>query len=437
MLAAFRRVPTSTVSSRNSAGGTTHRWDFVGLEGKAHESQGVPWRQSGVRLAFTTAPNGDAWLRGRLGAITDAAAESPLVTRLAEDWTKDLYEANEKLAAVQKKFADTFNFVNFDVDWQPRDLRSANDVLDGNYGLPAEAAAALLAICNAADIPVKPAILVADDVWEPAAAGPALVAAYVLVFDGPDGPEIWHPHNGRIYRDAHWAGRTVFYENGDALARIVWPAWRKADDSRCVVRGNVALDKEGKFTGKLNIRTSGLFVSPGKLAERGDQESQIRSIVRDILPTASVKDFTVTRLSADAFEAQVDIERKKELDKLHDSYELTLGDTFPGLSAVSIPWQYSRRQTPVQITGPFDEQVDLTIEWPEEVTINATPQSLDEIAGEWGRVVQTASEIDHGVRLVRQTRLERYQLAADEVLALRPALQALRTAACRTLLMEP
>ena len=422
---------------QNSDGGTAHRWDFTGLEGQPHEPQSIPWHRSGVRLAFTTAPDPDTWIRERLATIDTAASESPLATKLAAGWTADLHDPAEKLAALQEKFAATFNFVNFNVGWHPRNPRSATEVLRANYGLPAEAAAALLALTRAAGVPAQPALLVSDDAWEPRAAQPALIAAHVLVFDSPDGTEIWHPRSGRIYRDAHWAGHTLFYQNANAIARKTLPAWRKADESRCVVRGNVEIAEDGQLTGELTIRTTGLFVSPAELAARDDQKSEIKALVRHILPAANVRDFSVTRLSADTFETQVQIDTKDALDKLHDCYELSLADTLPGLRGVPIPWRHSRRETAARLIGPFDEQLDLTINWPEECKVHAVPRALARIDGPWGSIEQRIDELNAGIRLVRNTRIEQDVLAARDVLAIRPALQALRTDACRAILVEP
>ena len=192
-------------------GRATHRWDFAGLDANRREPQSLPWQERGVRLSFTTAPDTDAWIKGRLAAIDTAASESALITKLAQEWTEDETTDAERLSTLQEKLSGTFNFVDFDVAWRPADPRPANTVVQYNYGLPAESAAAFLALARAAGLPVQPAMLVADEDWVEKAPQAGMVAAYVLTHENPDGTEIWHPRHGRIWRDQRWAGHTAAF----------------------------------------------------------------------------------------------------------------------------------------------------------------------------------------------------------------------------------
>ncbi|MBU0616244.1 MAG: DUF3857 domain-containing protein, partial [Planctomycetes bacterium] len=422
---------------QSSAGGTTHRWDFVGLDGQPNEPQALPWRESGVRLAFTTAPDAETWIRQRLSVIEEAASESPLLTRLAQQWTKDETSDADKLAALQGKLAGTFNFVNFDVAWRPATPRPASEVINCCYGLPAESAAALLALARATGIPVQPALLVDDGVWDDQAPQAAMVSAYVVAFNGPDGLEIWHPQHGRIQRDNQWAGYTLLGVEAGKLARTRLPAWTSPDESRCMVTGNVTIADDGKYAGKLTIRTVGLFVSPGDLETADGQKRRVRSIVNHVLPDANVRNFTLKSLTNDAFEAEAEIELTEPLDKLHDCYLLELAQSSPAVADVPVPLTHSRRLTGARLVGPFDERIDLTISWPDAWSVENLPKGVTHVGGSWGEIVQTVTPGGTSLRLQRHTRVNHRDLPPADVVAIRNPLNEFRSAHTRTLLLMP
>lgn len=422
---------------QRSDGRSTHRWVFPALPARPSEPQSLPWHEDGVRLAFTTAPDGETWVRERLAAVDTAADESPLLTKLAQDWTRDESTDHDKLRALQKKLAGSFNFVSFDVAWRPATPRRASDVSHHNYGLPAESAAVMLSLARAAGIAVRPALLVADGVWNNDAPQAAMVAAYVLVHDGPDGTQIWHPHHGLIRRDKRWAGHTLLAVRGDGVKRTSLPAWLDPDESRCTITGNVTIDKDGKYTGKLSIKTCGLFVSPNDLETTDGQKRRVNAIVSRVLPGAKVKAFDLRSLGAQTFDVETEIDSPKAPEKLHECYQFELPATSPALADVPLPLTYSRRQTPARLVGPFDERIEVIITWPEEWQTEAVPTSVDSFAGPWGLLGRTISPIENGLKLTRHTRITRRDLPATEVVALRTPLNELRSDHARTLLLRP
>ncbi|MFQ5807119.1 MAG: DUF3857 domain-containing protein [Phycisphaerae bacterium] len=422
---------------QRSDGRTTHRWDFAALPANPNEPQALPWRERGVRLAFTTAPDGDTWIKERLAVVDTAADESPLLTKLAQEWTKDESTGHDKLHAVQKKLAGSFNFVNFDVAWRPAMPRRASDVIYHSYGLPAESAAVLLALARAAGVAVQPALLVADGIWEEHPPQAALVAAYVVRHDSPEGVEIWDPRHGRIHRDKRWAGHTLLSVKGNKLARIPLPAWRSADESRCMITGSVTIAEDGKYSGKLSIKTTGLFVSPNDLETGDGQKRRVKAIVNHLLPGAEVADFTLKSLTPETFAVEAEVESAEAPEKVHECYELELAETFPALAEVSIPLDYSRRLTPARLAGPFDERVELAITWPEGWSTDILPNALEPNEGRWGLVVQTVSPTENGLNLMRHTRIAHRDLSPAGVVALRQPLNELRSEHSRTLLLRP
>lgn len=429
-----RRTYTFEQSADGSA---KHQWVFAALEARPNEPQALPWRERGVRVCFTTAPDGDTWITQRLAEIDAAADESPLLSKLGQEWTKDESGERDKLVALQKKLAGSFNFVDFDVAWRPATPRRASEVLQGNYGLPAEAAAVLLALARSVGIAVQPALLVADGVWDDRAPQAAMIAEYVVTHEGPDGLQIWHPQHGRIQRDRRWAGYTLLVARGSEIEREVLPAWTSPEQSRCAITGNVTIADDGKYSGKLSVSTAGLFVSPNDLETGGGQKSRVKSIVDHLLPDAKVTNFTLKSLTPEAFAAEVEVESSEPLEKLHESYQFLLSQTSPALADVSLPLAYSRRLSPARLVGAFDERIELTITWPEAWNVEAVPAGLEQAAGPWGSVMQTVNRVERGLKLVRHTRVERRDLTPADVLALRPPLNQLQSDYARMLLLRP
>ena len=425
---------------QSSDGYSRHRWEFVELPGQPVEPQDPPWRAAGVRLAFSTAPDAKTWVRQELEGIAAAADESELLSRLAKQWAGEQTTAGDKLAAIQQELAGSFNFVNFDAGWQPAHPRKASDVIAGNYGLPREAAAVLLALARAAGVAVEPALLVADEVWNDAAAQRAMVAAYVVVCDdaaGGDGLEIWHPRHGRVFRDRRWAGHTLLTCQSDELRRVPLPAWLDPDESRVVVVGSVEVDKEGKLAGKLSVQTSGLFVSPSDLETSDEQKRRARQIIGHVLPGVKLKALDVRTLAPGRFDFEARIESGKALPRVDECYELKLPEDSPALADVPLPVTYSRRQRPARLLGPFDEQIELKITWPAEWHCDARPAGIDRAEGAWGLIEQTVRPMERGLVLRRQTRVNRRELTPAEVLALRGPVNQLRAEHARTLLLRP
>jgi hypothetical protein len=107
------------------------------------------------------------------------------------------------------------------------------------------------------------------------------------------------------------------------------------------------------------------------------------------------------------------------------------------MADVPVPLEYSRRETSARLTGAFDEQIELTIEWPEGWSADAIPSGVAAVQGEWGVVEQEVETTGHGLTLTRHTRITQRDLPAKSLLALREPLNELRSDHGRTLLLNP
>lgn len=422
-------------ASESQAGQTTYRWRLSDLPAAPDSPQCLPWTRRCPRVSFTTEAGVAAWLNRRLSTVESAVDESPLTTNLAQEWTKDASSDDERMRALQEKLAATFNFVNFAEDWQPVQPRRGSQVLEDNYGLPRESAAALIALCRAAGIAAQPAVLVSDDVWDDATAQDAYVLADVVVRSTPAGPEIWHPQRGRVTRGASFNGVTVLAHDGHPANRLRLAAYENPGESRAELDGTLTLAEDGKFTGELTLRLSGFFVAEDALRTRDAQRSRVQSLIGRVIPGVSVDDFTVRALAPEVFEVDAKVKSAKPIEKVGDYQRLQLGESL-ALDDAPLPLAYTRLPQNVRLAGAFSERWDLRLRWPKGWKAEAIPAVADAVELSWGAAGQSVQRTDDGLRVERHIRIDRRELSPDLLFEARGPLNVLRGAAARTLLLR-
>jgi len=408
----------------------TRSWRFESLPAAPDEPYAPAWQTRRPRLTFCTQLV-DAWLAERLHRIDAAADAGEPVASLATRWTKDAADAAARARAVHERLAASFNFVSFDPAWRPPP-RPASQVLQSNYGLPEEAAAAMLAVLRSAGVKAGPAVVVNDDAWNGAVATEAGLADYAVIID--DGQAIWHPRSGRIDRHTGWAGHTVFHlVDGKPVSRTLAP-WNAGGESRVELSGRITLAADGAYAGKLTLRTSGMFLAPESLRTADAQRGRAESLVRRVLPDAKVSAVSVSELAFDVFAVQADV-AGAPIEKLDGLRRLLLGQDGLALVDVPMPLGPSRRADPVRLAGAFDEAIDLTIEWPSGWTVEARPSAPSASGAGWA-ASQEVKPLDNGLKLARRVRCDQRDLAAEVFLAFRKPVNELRSEPARTLLLK-
>ncbi len=441
----------------------SERWQIIDLPAAPEDPQAPPWQTRGVRYVFSTAGPVERWLSTELDMIEAAAETSPLISRLAAEWTKDLTDPAEKMRALQSRLAASFNFVTFDPSWRRGRPRRASLVAESNYGTPEEAAALLISLAWAAEVPARPGAVVPDETWVEDTPQAAFMGTCLAIIDGGAGPQFWDPQHGRVVRCGAWSGVTVMAPWRSKLAERLkrmdrleapvrpagpaavppvqrWPlpAFTEADESRCDLRGTLTLAADGKVSGRLTLRTSGLFVTPESLRTHEAQQARVSQLVRRVLPEAEVASFTVMLLADERFEAQAEIKTSRPLEKLDDCYRLTLAADGPFQADVALPLATGRRSSAVRLKGAFDSRLDLLVEWPAGWRVEARPSPVfSTTENQTAEVRQLIDAEEKRLSLSRHLRFERLELSPAEFALVREAINRLRSESCRTLLLRP
>lgn len=444
----IERFPAEGADAGQVAGGGGEaRFQWENVPAREDEPAGPAWQSREPRLVFSTLGGAATWAARRWQRIESAADESPLIARLATEWTKDVTEPAEKLRAIQERLAASFDFVDFDVAWRPPQLRRASQVLESNYGLPEEATALSLALARAAGVSVRYAVLVDGDAWVESAPQDGFVIADLLVVadagtsaksdSGTSSEPMFSARHGRVRPSAQFARAKLLRLVGNSVKEVEWFPWKSADDSTVALRGKITIDEKGALAGRVSLSASGLFASPSSVSNRDGQQRRINDLLQRVLPAATAANFAVTKLTDESFEADVDVKSNGPSEKLDGASPLWFG---PGLhsSEIDVPLGDPNRITPIVLPAPFREQVQLTIEWPAGWKVESSPAAIDSNRFKDALVVRQSADVSGCVlRVAREIRVTAAQVDEKMTGVLIDLCRKLRNDGDRLLLLRP
>ncbi len=452
------------VSSRDGGRSMTYTWEFSRLAAAVDEPLAPRWQQREPRLVFSTAGGMQAWFAGRVRALRVDEAEAE-VAAAARKWTADASTPAQRVRQIQRRLADTLNFVEFDVAWRAQAPRSPGEVLASSYALPEEAAALLVALLRGAGVEARVAVLVAEETWDDALAHDGLVAAWVVqVGSGPDA-EVWHPRDGRLERGTRWSGYSLIAsahtiddaEAEDAATTIerrpAFPEYSADELSRCEIAIDVAIDAGGAVGAKASIALGGFFVRAESLRDGDAQREHARALLQRVLPGLRVEGLDVRRVAVGVFEAEARVVSEAPLKKMGERFVLALAVDGPAFESLPTPpWTLIARRLPVRWPGPFVETLDLRVKWPAGWTVDARPDGATNVQGPWGQLSQaveimpaasaggvaaSGDPAGGGLHVKRRIVVRQPLMDVSGFVAWREAMNTLRSERARTLLLKP
>lgn len=419
-----RTDPSKTEISDSSSGGLkTRQWTFTNLAGAHRETQSPSWQERCGRLLFTTAQDVTAWTSAILSRVDHASLANDSVKRFAESAVEDETTPLEQVRKVAKKLHDSFNFINSDKATESLACRNAGDVLRSNYGNRLESAALLVTALRSLGMTASPAVGVDARLWQETDEVPPTASSFAgvaVVVHLPDGPVYVHPQNGVFKNPGSWGRHWLLStDKGGSLQRTYVCARGEKEPGGLHIAGKISIETGGEATGELRFRATGGFFDPSGLETTDAQKSLVKNFVGRVLSGFDVPGHSVTTLSDELFRATASVSSNGALKKFGEAHMLKFGEGPAFLPDVPMPLAISQRRTDVQLAGPFEETVDLTIELPEGWTASVTPASVPEVQGSWGKVSQKVEVDGRTIRLHRIVNVNGERLSPKDFAALR------------------
>lgn len=418
----------------------TYRWSFKELPACEDEPASARWQERCGRLRFTTCQSPGAWTSALLEAVEAAAEPDDRIKAFAADAVGDELDATAKVRKIGDKLKATMNYVGDAEAWAGGRVRPAGEVLESSYQNAPEAAALCVAALRAAAIDASPGVAVYAPTWHDDV--PVDTAAEAFMVSAKTGDDtVWlHPNEGIADGFGHWSRHTLLAldESGE-LRRFALADEQRDPLAQLYVRGKLTIGDDGTLTGRLHVRLTGRFVAAESLRTDEQKKSRIGSIAKSLVPGLKVADLSVSELSAGRFEAEANVELPDPLDSVGQLRTLTLSDDLPFQETVALPLDRPDRRTPVRLASPFDEDIELAIEFPEGWTAVATPAGLDRASenfAAWARIGQDVEASANRLRIHRQVRLATEEIAADDFARIRDAINTLRGQAYRRMAFQ-
>ncbi|MFN0134788.1 MAG: DUF3857 domain-containing protein [Phycisphaerae bacterium] len=440
-LSGISEQAASYAFDQRSDGSTAHTMVIPELPVLIEEPASPPWQTRAARVTFSASGKADAWLSEQLHAMFDLSDPGDDLTKVAQSWVINKSGTREEtIRAIQERVAATFNVVDVDAAYRSWKRRTADEVLRGNFGTPADAAVMMLALARAAGLKAQPAMLLRDGIWVEKTPQEGLIGAFAIAVPGDAGLEFWHPQHGRMQRSGRWSGCTLATAEGEdgALQQIAWPAWTNVADSRVAVTGELAITADATLTGRMNVRLSGCFVNAEELRKGDAQQARVRDILKRVSSAIDVESVTIRALAPDTFEATAQIKSAKPIEGAGDLRRLAIGADGIASGDVELPLASAKRQTTVLLPAALEQQVDITLSWSAEWTIEASPSEEFAVTGEWGSATSDVdlNAAERKLRLTREIRFPSREFSPALWLAASEPLNDLRKEASRTVLLR-
>jgi hypothetical protein len=314
--------------------------------------------------------------------------------------------------------------------------RTAADVLQADYGNPLEAAALCAAALRALGMNASVEVAADGVSWDEKTPTMSAFAGAVVLVDLPGGPVYVHPQQGVLRDPAAWGRRWLLaVDKTGALQKTYLHARGEERPSEIDISGKITIDKDGKATGDLLIRLTGVFYDPAGLETAASQEALVKNMMGRVFSGATLKSHAIAALSDDVLRAKASVASAEALKNYDKRYILRLGDGPAFLPEIPLPLGKSTRKTDVQLAGQLIEDVDVTIELPEGWTAMVTPVSVAEVKQNWGSAKQEVAVDGKFVRFHRCITLAADKVAAGDLAGLREAVNAMRADAARMLVV--
>ncbi|MHC4698585.1 MAG: DUF3857 domain-containing protein, partial [Planctomycetota bacterium] len=263
----------------------TYRWTFKDLPGARGEPQSLPWQRRSPRLRFTTCRGAKRWVAAIVERVNMAAKADERITKFAEETVKDETDPAERVRKLAKKLHDSFNVIASPKTLRLFACRKAEDVFRSNYGNPLEAAALYAVAIRSVGIDASLTVGVDATTWDDNVPTESALGAVILTAHVPgESPIHVHPQRGVFANPGHWGQRWLLSVDASGkLQKTYVYARGEQEPSELNISGKIAIDSEGKATGELRLRLTGVFYDPDELDTAKAQKDLVTKMAGHVL----------------------------------------------------------------------------------------------------------------------------------------------------------
>jgi hypothetical protein len=412
-------------------------WKIGPLPAAAGVAQAPSWRERSPRLVWTTAGNASAWTKRWLEATPPADTADEAIAAFARKAVEKEQEPAGQLRALAEAWRKRFQLLTGTKTLRRVQAEPPGAVFARNYGNYLESAGALRAGIAALGFTPSPAVAVDEKAWRAEAPADEAFAGIVFKVDLPDGPVWISPEAGYFDHPDGWGGHLLLTLAPDGQIATTGLPKRGAEGSTIAVTGRMKVAKDGKYSGDLRLRLSGAFFSPDDLRTADAQKKLVEGILGRAFRKVELASFAMQNLSPCEFEATVKLAEDKTLPARAKGFALDLGDAPMARKEIPLPLDRSYRDLPVDLVGPFREQLRVEVELADGATAAILPAGVAERSGPWGKVSFEAVVKDKALQLDRRVEVVQQRLSAKDFAALREAVLELEAPASTTICIVP
>lgn len=427
-------VPADHVRHEETDGGRTHTWTFTDLAECRDEPADADWPLRCPRLRFTTCPDPAQWAGILVSAVNQCAHPDPAIDEFARDAIGDEIDARPAVTKICDKLTERMRTLNDRSAWEGPRGRLAGEAFASRYASALETAAVALTAVRAAGFDAAPAVAFDSRTLAENAPVDADVKGFWIVVTTRTDRFFVDPIRGIQRPYGENMNVMLFATDGkDNQVRSMGLTRGATDDARRLqIRANLEVDADGDVTGRLRVEMSGPLVDPLKLESDDQKRSRVESIVRRLLPGATVSDLSVLAFSQDELRAEGKLTLKDGLESVGRLRVLQWSDAAPLADGVHVPLEPKDRDTTVSLGSPLDESFNLSVEFPGEWKLAIRPQALPQnpSAGATAMITQTVKAEPHRIDVERHVRLPR-EIHLTELTAVRDSINRLRSPAWR------
>jgi hypothetical protein len=313
--------------------------------------------------------------------------------------------------------------------WKDLRARPAAAVFAARYQNALEATAVGLVALRAAGLDAAPAVVADQRTFSETSPVDADVRGFWIAVTTATERFFVDPLRGiqQPYGDNRFAAAFMTDEHNQ-IRSVGLVQGQHDDTGRLTLRAHLEIDSNGAVTGRVRVELGGPLVDTAKLQSEDQKRSRVESIARRVIPGLDVSDLSVLAFSTGEFRAEANVKLEAGLAEVGRLKFLAWSDNVPAADGVNVPLAPRDRDADVLLDTPLQEEVYLTVEFPETWKVAVQPRSLphNPSAGMTSRITQDVKLDGQRIDVERRVQLPR-EISTAQIVAIRDSINRLRS----------